>query len=135
MKATCLKCGEESIWTPHYQKSKCYGVHNCGWTDTDIEEHLHMKCGSCGYTRARACNDYKEKKAKKAGWTATDATKPAAKPAARPATIPAAGASFNQGSTGYVTTPAAVQKTGCRIEGCPVTAAAESEATDETPST
>lgn len=77
-KIVCGKCGESFDKLTIEYKSKCYSTANCGWSDSDVDEHLHMTCPVCGYTEAEACKDYQERKAEALE----------KRPQFRPATVP-----------------------------------------------
>lgn len=66
-KADCPKCGFKPTfqekWKVQY-KDKCYVSSTCGWKDSEVDEHLHQECPTCGYTFAVETADYDKLKNK-----------------------------------------------------------------------
>ncbi len=78
-KSECPKCGfipsttnyGIDKWKVEYQE-KCYHC-DAGWKDEEVDEHLHLKCPTCGYEVASPCNDHPSVKG--LSWNINETTK------------------------------------------------------------
>ena len=126
----CPKCGfkstenamvvaERKFFKLEY-KDRCWKG-ECSWADTDVKEHLHIICPTCGYdVDVRGCDDYKEKKSppEPKAWTEASA-KVLPKQAPAPSKYVA--------GKGYIDAPASVGGWDTTVEcpSCPMASEVE----------
>ena len=113
-KKICPKCEFKPTysvaWDLEY-KETCYQNSTCGWKDTVIKEHMHMKCPECGYVVAAPTADYDVLSGNV--WTSASATErittaptPVGKNPVKASVQPLITAcTANRGTTGGVTQP------------------------------